>query len=359
MEALTGRIETAARHLGLIDRLCNEVNAEYAAMRTKLLQVPGLEDISGQLYGGQSGRQMVLGDLLLYILSGRGSWAATISEEGFRNFVRIILYAVNLLLIQESIFSARIDERRRILRSLEQENLPNFFASDEERNLYRQLREFDGFVEVGHPLYRTMDSLLPKSLGASIELIVYVHLLHRRIGYVVPLLFVQRLFNGMENIAPPDYLLLREDGNVFGIEVGPGTGRFGPAKAKVQQVNVFAQETALPVLTAEVPHLYRCETCHEWITFCDHVIERAAQGEIQIERISAMDCPLSAEHMCERSVYFGETKSEGSKRRHHYQHYLRNQYVQRTALVTERSRRSRLLHYFPHVSGLERMRAVV
>jgi len=103
MEDLTHRIEISAQHLGIVDSILDGVNAAYHEMRERLRGVPGYEGLADQLYYGQTARQMILGDLLLYILTGRGYWAATESEESFKDFIRMILYTVNLLLIQESV----------------------------------------------------------------------------------------------------------------------------------------------------------------------------------------------------------------------------------------------------------------
>ena len=163
----------------------------------------------------------MLGDILLYILTGRGYWTAVGFEQGSQEFVRILLYIANLLLIQETLLSVRPDERQRFLRQLEAAQLNHFFASPEERQAYQDLVAFQDRITVRNPrrLYKVMDSVLPRTPGIVYELVVYVHLLIRRLGYSVPLLIIQRLFRGQETLAPPDYLLLRPDGNVIGIEV--------------------------------------------------------------------------------------------------------------------------------------------
>jgi hypothetical protein len=359
MRELAGRLSLSAKHLALVDQFASEAFDEYAQMREKLVRIPGYTTLAEQLYHGQEQRQMMLGDILLYMLTGRGYWTAIRDADGFSQFVRILMYITNLLLIQETLLSARPRERREFLRRLDAARLENFFASDEEREAYRELMAFQNRITVREPrhLYKVMDSLLPRTPGLVYELIVYVHLLVRRLGYSVPLLILQRLFRGQDTLAPPDYLLLRSDGNIFGIEVGSGMGQFSLTQGKIDQVNRFTQDTCIPVLTATVPHVYRCEECKGWITFCDRVIERTAMGECP-EYMSALDCPLFGENPCQHTVYFGRIEPGGDQRRYHYHHLLGNQYVQDRALRTDADRRNRLLHYFPFVRGLERLKEV-
>lgn len=44
-------------------------------------------------------------------------------------------------------------------------------------------------------LYYAVDSLLPKSIGSVIELVVYLYLIRHDFGYVIPLTLHQRLFD--------------------------------------------------------------------------------------------------------------------------------------------------------------------
>jgi len=356
MHELADRLRRSARHLSLVDTIASETYGEYARMREKLVAIPGYKKLARQLYYGQERRQMMLGDILLYILTGRGFWVAVEDVEGFRQFVRILLYTANLLLIQETLLSARPAERRRFLARLRSAKIGRFFASEKERREYEELMAFRGRITVREPrsLYKVMDSVLPRTPGMVLELIVYVQLLVKRLGYSVPLLVLQRLFRGQETLAPPDYLLLRPEGNVFGIEVGNGIGQFSLTQGKVDQINRFTQDTSIPVITATVPHLYRCAACDGWITFCDSVIERTAVGDIPSESMSALDCPQHGPNPCENAVYYGRLAANGKRLRYHYSHLTRNRYVQQV-LRNEEVRRRKLLHYFPYVNGLERL----
>ena len=328
-------------------------------MRQRLLGIPGYTDLADQLYFGQKGRQMVLGDILAYMLTGRGYWTAVESPEKFQNFLKVRLYVCNLLLLQESLLSAssKAQQRRRILTSLEKHNIDFFFATPAEEDLYKKLKAYPGLLTPRDPrdLYKVMDSVAPKPLGTVGELVVYLHLLNRRLGYVIPLLFIQRIFRGIDYIAPPDYLLLRPGGEIFGVEVGSGIGQFSLTQGKIDQVNRFVQDTSIPVVTAVVPHLYRCATCEEWITFCDRVIDEMAAGESEKEVILCQECDSFNQGKCTSIIYYGQTKIKGQRLRHHYHHFHGNSshYVNNTGL--RRSPEKKLLQYFPVVEGLDRL----
>ncbi len=356
MREATERIQRAALQLTATDQLLESVDEEYQHMRQKLLAVPSYEEFLKILYNGQTNRQMVLGDLFEYIIVGRGYWLATDGEREFKDYIRIVLYLINLILIQESVFSFRTTERKAILKKLRNQKIDGFFASKQEKDLYRELEEYAGRVAVTgetRQLYKIMDSITPKPIGAAIELIVYTYLMNRRIGYIVPLLLSQTLQGGRRSMAPPDYLVLVGSGRAIGIEVGGGMGQYSLQQGKIDQVNLFIQETGLPVVTAGVPHIYRCETCQCWITFCDEVIERTAEGECELESLTCVDCPRFDGGKCPGVIYYGQTEVKGPRRRHHYYHFTSQDYVNKIGLAKEESRSSKLIQYFPVVKGLE------
>lgn len=352
------RIRTTAQQLSITDSLLESTDKEYKAMRHKLLSVRSYPDFLNVLYQGQQGRQMILGDLFEYIVTGRGYWLADQGKRQFKDYKKILLYLINLVLIQESVFSFRNSERKTILKRLRNQGIEGLFGSQEESDSFKELEKYEGRISVtGHTrhLYKVMDSITPKPLGTAIELIVYLHLLNLNLGYIIPLLLNQRLFDGKKSMAPPDYLLLLGNSNSIGIEVGGGMGQFSLQQGKIEQANRFVGETGIPVVTAGVPHIYRCETCQCWITFCDEVIERTARGECKQEIISCQGCPNFANGKCKHVIYFGQTEIRGERRRHHYHHLLKEDYVQRIGLGSEEARESKLIHYFPTVKGLEHL----
>jgi hypothetical protein len=356
MREATARIELTARQLSITDQLVESVDEEYRLMRQKLLAVPSYPDFLNTLYQGQVGRQMVLGDLFEYMVTGRGYWLATQTTDKFKDYIRIMLYLVNLLLIQESVFSFRASERRQVMQALAEAQIEGFFDSPFEQVAYQQLQDFEGRIEVRgltRELYKTMDTLTPKPLGVAIELIVYIYLLNRHTGYVVPLLLSQRLFGGRITVAPPDYLVLQGNGHLLGVEVGGGMGQYSLREGKIDQANLFIQETGIPVITAGVPHIYRCETCECWLTFCNEIVERTANGEAGQEKLSCLECPTYDEGRCPDIIYYGQVAPNGERRRHHYHHFITDEYVRDTGLRTSEARHTKLLQYFPVVKGLE------
>ena len=358
MKEVAERLSVSAKHLSLVDEICEEVDAQYAAVKSQLRSLPGYEAIAKQLYHGQKGRQMVLGDLLTYILAGRGYWSVKGPREAFQNYVQVIMQSVNLVLMQETILSSGVDQRQQFLRRLAQEQISGFFADEEEERDYRRLLESKDQIRPGHPLYKTMDSLLPKSMGVAIELLVFAYLLKRQVGYIVPLLFTQRLFRGSGSLAPPDYLLLRPGGEVLGVEVGGGLGIYGtPSRGKLDQVNRFVQDTSIPVVTATMPHMqYRCPECLTWPLFCPEVIEKVSDGwDGSLEFVSCVECNRFGGGSCPFVLFRGKIEPRRDDAHYHYGHLQNQDYVSARALRTEADRRKKLRSYYPFVQGLERI----
>ena len=361
MKEVAERLSISAKHLSLIDQICEEIDDDYRQVKSELRSLPGYSAIANQLYQGQAQRQMVLGDLLTYLLAGRGYWSAHGESEAFQNYIAVIMYTVNLILIQETILSSRVQQRRLFLERLSQERIPGFFANAEEEEAYNKLIESEEQIRPGHQLYKTMDSLLPKSAGVAIELLVFAYLLKRAIGYIVPLLFTQRVFRGRENLAPPDYLILRPGNEVIGVEVGGGLGIYGaPSRGKVDQVNRFVQDTTIPVVTVLMPHMqYRCPICLAWPLFCPEVVEQVSTDwEGGRAFMSCVDCHLFDGGGCQFILYKGKREVGGKDAHYHYQHVKDEPYVVTRSLRTDADKRRKLRSYFPAVEGLERMSRV-
>ena len=358
MKEVAERLSVSAKHLSLIDQICEEIDDDYRQVKSELRSLPGYTAIANQLYSGQAQRQMVLGDLLTYILAGRGYWSARGEKEAFQNYLAVIMYTVNLVLIQETILSSRVEQRRRFLERLAEERIPGFFGSPEEERRYKELVESDEQVRPGHQLYKTMDSLLPKSAGVAIELLVFAYLLKRSVGYIVPLLFTQRIFRGRESLAPPDYLILRPGDQVIGVEVGGGLGMYGtPSRGKLDQVNRFVQDTTIPVITVAMPHMqYRCPICLAWPLFCPEVIEQVSTAwDGGQPFISCVDCHLFNDGCCQFILYRGKRQVGGKDEHYHYWHVKDEAYVTTRSLRTDEDKHRKLRSYFPVVEGLERV----
>lgn len=354
------RLSISARHLSVVDRICEEIDQEYAAVKDSLRGLPGYGAIANELYRGQKGRQMVLGDVLTYILAGRGYWAARREEQSFRDYIEVIMLTVNLVLIQESILSSRVEQRQQFLARLDGADIPHFYADEREKGEYERLAQSGEQIRPGHPLYRAMDSLLPKSAGVAIELLVFVYLLKRAIGYVLPLLFTQRIFRGTDSLAPPDYLILRPGGQVIGVEVGGGLGIYGsPSRGKLSQVNTFVQDTSIPVVTASMPQMqYRCPICSNWPLFCPEVIERVTTswiGDSAETYISCPSCPRFDDGCCPHALYRGQVEVRGQVAHYHYRCVKHLEYVTSRSLRSDGDRSRKLIAYLPFVEGLDRI----
>jgi DNA methylase len=174
---------------------------------------------------------------------------------------------------------------------------------DEQQKLrFEALRQYTGTIiwgKEGNEYYKTMDAVLPKSRGLAIEFLIYLYLIHRRFGFVVPLLLHQRLITSTGAIAPPDFLVLKNDGRVFGVEVGYW---------KEGQSNEFVTATSLPTISAELDHdqPFRCPKCQQWITYCNQVIESYSRGISSPNPLVCSECKYFDGCKCPDIIFFGE-----------------------------------------------------
>lgn len=148
-------------------------------------------DFGMQLYS-EKGRQMMLADLIEYILIGRGYYSlGPKSKEDREVFVRLILHFVNLLMCYEAITVSN-NTRKKVLQALSN-NIPEL--KKEER--FAELLSFEGKVglkqtESDAPKYldNYFDTWLPKTAGGLWhELLVYIFLIRSDVGFIVPLTF--------------------------------------------------------------------------------------------------------------------------------------------------------------------------
>lgn len=357
MRLLLNRLEIAVKHLKILDEVLTQKSEEYQAMSQKIESLgEQYENFAKELYvGGKKrgrressyGRQMILGDLIEYIITGRGYYFALRSEENMIAFTKIIYYVVNQLLIQENI-SVEPTIRRVLMEKLKN-CIPTQYLFEDEKQKER-FEALMAYKEVvvggkGREYELTLDSLLPKRIGTPRELLVYAFLIRRRFGFVVPLLLIQRLLGGTREIAPPDFLLIRDKGEVFGVEVGAG---------KEAQSRGFSVLSSIPVFLAEPSDFqpYRCERCRKWITYCDEVIEKFANG-LDVSRPTYMQCSSCSRFLdgkCPDIVYHGQAKNYAGQmvtRRFHYRCVKK----ELSELVSEK-----LISPAPYIDGLEDMK---
>lgn len=119
-------------------------------------------------------------------------------------------------------------------------------------------------------------AFMPKNMGLATELFAYMGLTRENIGYVVPLLLHQKLFQsfyslnqkefyGQSWIAPTDFLLVAK-GRFYALELGRG---------KPELMSDFASVTGIPTGFIDV-HLrtnnklgYKCPICYNAFTICE------------------------------------------------------------------------------------------
>jgi hypothetical protein len=288
MDDLFKKMKNALMHLEILHEVFkNEENfrAEekldysiYKQNEEKLRWLVDELNFGSQLYDNK-GRQMILADLFEYIFLGRGYYSIK-SIEDRENFIKAILHFVNLLMCYEAM-TVSDNLRKKFL-----ERLGEKILGIENEELYNELKDFNGKVgikreESDAPKYldRYFDSMLPKTAGGLWhELLVYIFLLRNNFGHIIPLLLSQRLMSLEDSIVPPDFLVITHDKRIYGIEVG--------TKKEIQSGS-FSLQTAIPTATIDTINSRtsdRCPICKRWIPFCDFVINKYSNFDIEITK---------------------------------------------------------------------------
>lgn len=325
MDIIIKSLKKSIEHLEELDSVFSTFDypekEEYLRNREKIKELNVMvtdSKFTDELYYGDDGRQMILNDMMEYIFSGRGyfyMWKDADIEKK-KNFVKIVLYFINQLMILESI-SVNHNLRNRVLDRLRDYiGDADFFLNDHSIKTFEALKEFEGDVHFDTADTNTVpdtiqtqlmlnrndvltrfdkytDSLLPKlPHGLWRELIVYIQLLRINAGYILPLLLNQRIISKSGFLKPPDFLIIRDDGSLVGVEVGSG---------KEEQSSNFSAKMKCQMITAQNSNIPpRCPICGKWILFCDKVIEE----------FSDLDNPLlykyddvRCAHDCDRFTY--------------------------------------------------------
>lgn len=266
-------------------------------------------------------RQMILSDIIQYIINGRGYFYAIKSKEAMKAYIKIILNLLTQLMIFDSCV-VEVELRNRILKELTKSLGSDLYKNEENKKQYEALLIHDSYV--GFPIKEPSinpevlaklglndteinkalknlgnyyDSLFPKILGLWGEILVYLYLLRKNLGFIFPLLLNQRLLSGNHKVflKPPDFLLqpFGKEG-YFGIEVGAG---------KDIQSGDFSIITGIPTATkANTDNPKRCCICGKWMIFCPKVINEYSDIDFKIEDFEK---PIKCIEDC---VYF--TKEE-------------------------------------------------
>lgn len=318
MQVLLDKLGLSVKHLQCLDEVFRSESHLYNQIEAKMISElgDGLKEISKELYaGGKSrgglNRQMILGDVIEYIFTGRAYYYAAKSSDNFKVFSKLVLYSVNQLLLFDTI-TINPAIRKHYIEKLEERIDPTILYEKEgDQELANELKNsnvviwqadwnrFDLFV----------DSLLPKTLGAPKELVVFLELIRLNKGLVIPLLLIQRLFGDGKAIAPPDFLLLKRNREIFGIELG---------YSKEGQSREFSVRTSIPTFGVDLAnHLHnRCPKCGENILYCDTVIKKYADGTL-LDSLSpdgrfrcGADCPNFNGRFCSFANYYGKYKGQ-------------------------------------------------
>jgi len=355
LDKLLKRALSAARHLLTADEFFAMNDLEYKLVRRKMDSIGGYEKFSKELYVGKDGRQMILYDYLMYILTSRGSiWGFTKTHR--EAYLKIILYSVNQLLIQEPVTtSAYFSERKRLMNFMEKQNISHFFEDEEAKKIYEEAKKFKGDLSYKDKktkkLYYAVDSLLPKSIGATIELIVYAYLIRHNFGYVIPMLLNQRLLSRDSHLIAPDFLIVK-NGRIFGVEVKQAF------QETPDHIFDFSSETSIPVVVARVPNTVplRCPICKKWILYCDEIINRFSDYSQKVEDIK-ISCKKECSNFkkCNYVTYKGVLKSSEEKELHYHYNCVKKKPFVRNLLKDKKEQEKRLISYYPYVQGLSKL----
>lgn len=316
MEVLLDKLRLSVKHLQCLDEVFRAQSPLYNQIEQNMVRELGSDfnEISRELYAGGKirgglNRQMILGDIIEYIFTGRAYYYAAESEERFKSFAILILYSVNQLLLLDTVTVNPVI-RRAYIEKLEQEIDPAIlYEKAGDRELAQRLKVSPAVIwqEEWEPFDTFVDSLLPKTLGCPKELVVFLELIRLKKGLIIPLLLIQRLFGSGVKVAPPDFLLLKRNKEIFGVEVG---------YAKEGQSREFSAQTSIPTFAVDLAnHMHnRCPKCGENILYCDSVIKKYADGTLWGELDSegryrcGSNCPNFNGRVCIFANYYGKYK---------------------------------------------------
>jgi len=258
MKLLLDKLNISVEHLKCLNEVFSEHNEEYQRINALLSSDEFnliYAEISRELYAGgktasnsqiKLNRQMILGDVIEYIFSGRAYYYAAKSTEHLTHFYKLIFYSVNQILLFDTI-TVNPELRRIYIEKLE-ERIPSEYLCEKEddEELAATIKESDVKIwqeEWTSAIDDFVDSLLPKTLGAPKELVVFAEFIRLQIGILIPLLLIQRIFGKKNPIAPPDFLILQSNKEIYGIEVG---------YKKELQSREFSIRTSIPTFAVDL-----------------------------------------------------------------------------------------------------------
>jgi hypothetical protein len=237
----------------------------------------------------QQNRQLKLADIIEYLFFSRGIYyifqSNSFKKDRVSIFLKLILRYVNLLMIYEC---ATVDKK---LRDSLLKNLDKLIKSD---HGYQELSKWKDEVGLprNHPKYNSkapdeyFDSIMPKTAGGLWhEMLVFAFILKYNIGYIFPMLLIQKPISLEGKLSPPDLIILhRKTYRYYGIEIG---------SLKERQSGGFMAPSGIPIIPIDTLNTRisdRCPTCSKWIGICEKVIEDFSSTSNTDETINEVRC---------------------------------------------------------------------
>ena len=151
MEDFLNKLILSVEHLSVIDNTLQKY-PPYSQESRKLKNINLFSEILKEIYvggkkrswGRKKGyhRQMILGDLLQYVFTGRGYYFAVRGKDELESFIRILIRVSNLLILMEDI-SVEANLRKTILTNLEDKVGAELFENPDEREKFQKLMQYD------------------------------------------------------------------------------------------------------------------------------------------------------------------------------------------------------------------------
>ncbi len=407
MKNLYNKLQTSVKHLEKIELVLNSDKMYLRELKKFNVIIPDLYDYIYSENVFQN--QMHLADIIEYIFMGRAYYLA-IDNKSFDKLYQILVRACNLFFLQDSLISNNFKYRKKLIDELTK--LRNVVITKEERDyilgfndsLAPQVNKYTKKKEEERAdIYKKIDGLMPKILGMPKELVTYVHLIRRNLGYVIPLLLSQRLLKGKtdvdelkkeykksfkEILKQPigkilelteeyqiDYdtlISLEKKGKnrktlIYSLErknirnnvewnappdfliVTKNKKVYGieVGSAKQRQENQFVATTGIPILTifSDVDCSYRCPKCKKWILFSDFAIKNGMKQKFRDKNLICFsELDTTDKDYSQGVCYVSIPRFHNGNRHYHYK-------CAKDQIDIDVNKE--VFYYFPFVAGLE------